>query len=69
MKIIRKVSIAVLFLTVAIACKDTKKVEDPAVKAVIEKVEAVETEIEAVTKDLEKEATSLDDALKSLDDI
>ena len=69
MKLISKMSIAVLFLTLAVACKDTKKEEDTVVKAVIEKVEAVETELETVTEELQKEATSLEDSLNALDDI
>ena len=69
MKLISKISIAALFLTVAIACKDTKKVEDTAVNEVIEKVESVETELETVTEELNKEAAELEDSLNALDDI
>ena len=71
MKSINKLCIAVLLLTVMLACKDTKKEaeEAAATKAAIEKVEAVETELEAVTQELDKKAAALDDSLNSLDDI
>ena len=69
MKTIGKLCIAILFLTVAIACKDTKEVDEAAVKAAIEEVEAVESEIDSVTKELNKEAAELEDSLKDLDEI
>jgi len=69
MKSLSKLCLLGLLLTVAIACKDTKKEEEAVAKAAIEKVEAVEAELESVTEDLEKKATDLDNSLSELDDI
>jgi len=69
MKSISKLCIAALLLTVAIACKDTKKEDESVTKAAIEKVEAAEKELETATEELEKKATELDDSLSALDDI
>ncbi|WP_372745785.1 hypothetical protein [Lutibacter sp.] len=74
MKTIKKICFAVLFLTITVACTETKKEEvknetDASVEAVIEKVESVETELDTITVQLDEKAKELDNSLNELDNI
>ena len=69
MKVLSNLIIVGTLLATITSCKDTKKIEEEAAAATIEKVEAVEAELETVVKDIEEKAEELDSSLDALDDI